>query len=74
MKVRSLRPDDVPALWRVNEEGVPGVGRITQTEMAALLGLTHLALAAFCSPNVRIAHPEHFVGESPLATSQGLWT
>ena len=46
MEIRALVPDDVPALWRINEEGVPGVGQVTEAQMAALLGLTHLALGA----------------------------
>ncbi len=47
MNVRPLVSDDVPALWRINEEGVPGVGRITEAQMGRLLSLTHLALGAF---------------------------
>jgi len=44
---RKLRAHDREALWRINEEGVPGVGKVTQEALADLVGLCELALGAF---------------------------
>ena len=42
--IRTLDVRDVPTLWSINEEGVPGVGQITSAAMEALLGFSSLAL------------------------------
>ena len=47
MNLRMLTADDVPALWRINEEGLPGVGKVSEAAMADLLTLAELPLGAF---------------------------
>jgi predicted GNAT superfamily acetyltransferase len=47
MNIRRLQSGDVPALWRINEEGLPGVGKVSEAELADLLGLAELPLGAF---------------------------
>jgi predicted GNAT superfamily acetyltransferase len=45
--LRTLHADDVPTLWRINEEGLPGVGKVTEVALADLVTLAHLPLGAF---------------------------
>lgn len=47
MTLRTLHLGDVPTLWRINEEGLPGVGKVSETEIADLLSLADLPLGAF---------------------------
>ena len=47
MHIQLLQTDDVPAIWRINEEGLPGVGKVSQTAVADLLSLSELALGVF---------------------------
>ena len=42
-----LSPIDVPMMWEINEQGLPGTGQVTQQEMAALLELSELSLGAY---------------------------
>ena len=42
-----LSPNDVPMMWEINEQGLPGTGQVTQQEMAALLELSELSLGAY---------------------------
>jgi hypothetical protein len=46
VEIRPLRDKDVPVLWRINEEGLPGTGQISQEGIADLLVLSELALGA----------------------------
>ncbi|MDP6932998.1 MAG: GNAT family N-acetyltransferase [Myxococcota bacterium] len=46
MNLRTLHTDDVPALWRINEEGLPGVGKVSEAALADLLALAELPLGA----------------------------
>ena len=47
MEIRNLTHLDVSTLWRINEEGLPGVGQIDERAMADLVSLTSLPLGAF---------------------------
>ena len=47
MNLRTLSTDDVPALWRINEEGLPGVGKVSEAALADLVTLADLPLGAF---------------------------
>ena len=42
-----LSPNDVPTMWEINEQGLPGTGQVTQEEMAALLELSEVGLGAY---------------------------
>jgi len=44
---RVLTQLDTPALWRINEQGLPGVGEVSQEAMADLLSLCAYAWGAF---------------------------
>ena len=44
---RKLTPHDLMAMWRINEEGLPGVGEISQDALGDLLSLCELALGAY---------------------------
>ena len=54
MMLRPLSADDSETLWSINEEGLPGVGKVSKTELENLLDLAELALGAF--------HAEQLVG------------
>ena len=47
MDLRTLHANDAPTAWRINEEGLPGVGKVSQAAMADLLELAELPLGAF---------------------------
>jgi len=47
MDIRNLCSDDIPSLWRINEEGLPGTGKVSQEEIANLLALSELSLGAY---------------------------
>ncbi|MFL2948969.1 MAG: GNAT family N-acetyltransferase [Candidatus Poseidoniaceae archaeon] len=44
LPVRSLGPEDVPRMVEINEQGLPGTGKVTEAEMTDLLSLSTLAL------------------------------
>jgi predicted GNAT superfamily acetyltransferase len=45
--LRPLQPNDVPTLWRINEEGLPGVGEVSETALADLLSLSEFPIGAY---------------------------
>lgn len=47
MDIRGLSPDDIDAMWVINEEGLPGTGQVSPQDLAALLNLASLSLGAF---------------------------
>ena len=47
LTLRLLTPEDVPTLWRINEEGLPGVGEVSEEALADLLSLAELPLGAW---------------------------
>ena len=42
--LRRLTPEDVPRMVVINEQGLPGTGKVSEAEMADLLSLSELAL------------------------------
>ncbi len=42
--LRPLTPEDIPRMVDINEQGLPGTGKVTESEMADLLDLSELAL------------------------------
>ena len=46
ISIRSLTPTDADALWRINEEGLPGVGQVSSQALEALLEMSELSLGA----------------------------
>ena len=47
MIFRTLRNEDAPSLWRINEEGLPGTGKVSEDDIIDLLNLAELPLGAF---------------------------
>ena len=47
MIFRMLRREDVPCLWRINEEGLPGTGKVSQDAIIDLIDFAELPLGAF---------------------------
>ena len=49
MKVTTatLTAEDVEAMWKINEQGLPGLGKVSAKEMGALLEKSCFALGAF---------------------------
>ena len=47
MNIRNLTHADVEAMWVINEEGLPGTGRVAPSELKALLDLASFAVGAF---------------------------
>lgn len=47
MNIRNLTHADVEAMWVINEEGLPGTGRVSPSELTALLDLATFAVGAF---------------------------
>lgn len=45
--IRRLTPSDIPAVWRINEQGLPGVGKVSPEAMMNLLTLSELPLGAW---------------------------
>lgn len=41
---RALTLDDIPRMVEINEQGLPGTGKVSEEEMADLLNLSELAL------------------------------
>ncbi|MDG1549890.1 MAG: GNAT family N-acetyltransferase [Candidatus Poseidoniaceae archaeon] len=44
---KPLSSNDVPMMWEINEQGLPGTGQVTQAEMAKLLDLSEVSLGAY---------------------------
>ena len=49
---RMLCSEDVSAVWRINEEGLPGVGKISEVALRDLLTLAELPLGIFDGPDL----------------------
>ena len=47
IQLRALTSLDTPSLWRINEQGLPGVGEVSQAALADLLSLCACAWGAF---------------------------
>jgi predicted GNAT superfamily acetyltransferase len=47
MDIRRLESKDVTAAWKINEQGLPGTGKVSHDEMLDLLSLSELPLGIF---------------------------
>lgn len=47
MQTRRLTVDDVDAMWVINEQGLPGTGKVSPNELVALLNRSTVALGRF---------------------------
>ena len=53
MQCRQLTTEDVVAAWEINEQGLPGTGRVSHEEMADLFTLSELAIGVFEEDTLR---------------------
>ncbi|MBT5281817.1 MAG: GNAT family N-acetyltransferase [Euryarchaeota archaeon] len=47
METRPLSQNDVPSMWSINEQGLPGTGQVSEQEVSDLLKLSTLSLGTF---------------------------
>lgn len=47
MMFRTLRCEDVTCLWRINEEGLPGTGKVSEDAIIDLIDFAELTIGAF---------------------------
>ena len=47
METRPLSQNDVPSMWAINEQGLPGTGQVSEQEVSDLLTLSTLSIGAF---------------------------
>ena len=47
MNLRRLQADDIATMWRIHEEGLPGVGKVSEEALADLLTLCDFPRGAF---------------------------
>ena len=47
MEMRPLQSADSPQIWKINEEGLPGTGKVSEEEIVNLLNYSSLSLGAF---------------------------
>ena len=47
MQLRELRSKDIPLIWKINEQGLPGTGKVSQQEIVELLHIAELTIGAF---------------------------
>lgn len=47
MEIRVLTKEDSPSLWKINEEGLPGTGKVSEDEIKSLLDYSELSIGAF---------------------------
>ena len=47
LEIRQLGKYDVDSIWKINEDGLPGTGKVSLEEIEALLGFSSLAVGAY---------------------------
>ena len=47
MIIRELGTQDITMIWKINEEGLPGTGKVSEDEIEKLLNYSELSLGAF---------------------------
>ncbi len=47
MEIRPLSSLDVSSMWRINEQGLPGTGKVSHEEINQILNISELALGVF---------------------------
>ena len=49
MNLRELNQDHIEEIWEINEQGLPGTGKVSKDEISRLLDYSDLAFGAFLS-------------------------
>ena len=52
IKIRPLSKTDVDSIWIINEEGLPGTGKVSHQEIESLLDFASLAVGAYYGENL----------------------
>lgn len=47
MDLRELQNEDISEIWEINEQGLPGTGKVNHDEIEALLVISELAIGVF---------------------------
>ena len=47
LEIKTLTKTDVDTIWSINEEGLPGTGKVSPEEIEALLDFSSLAVGAY---------------------------
>ena len=47
MDLRELQNEDISEIWEINEQGLPGTGKVNHEEIEALLEISELAIGVF---------------------------
>ena len=47
LEIRQLGKSDVDSIWKINEDGLPGTGKVSPEEIEALLDFSSLAVGAY---------------------------
>ena len=47
MEIRSLTHDDINSMWEINEQGLPGTGKVSVQEIGNIMQISELALGIF---------------------------
>ena len=47
MELRALEERDIPAIWIINQQGLPGTGDVSQDEISSLLGFATYSVGYF---------------------------
>ena len=52
MEIRDLRALDSRSIWEINEQGLPGTGKVSEDEIIALLGFSSFSIGAYDNDNL----------------------
>ena len=47
MEIRSLTQVDISSIWEINEQGLPGTGKVSPEEISHLLDISELSLGVY---------------------------
>ena len=47
MELRNLVAQDIPSMWQINYEGLPGTGEVTEDEIADLILISEISIGIF---------------------------
>ena len=47
IEIKPLRKTDVDSIWKINEDGLPGTGKVSRDEIDALLEFSSLSVGAY---------------------------
>ena len=53
MQIRYLTVNDIQTMWEINEQGLPGTGRVSPEEMKSLLDFSELSVGIFENDSLR---------------------